>query len=502
MNITSKIATEKKMSAEEAASRIKHGEVLGTSGFTPSGHPKKIPVALAERAEKLHAAGQEFKVSLYTGASTGDELDGALARAKALKLRLPYQTNLDIRNGINEGEIEYADMHLSHLSQYVRFGFVDKVTTAIVEAVDVTDDGKVYLTMSSGMSPTFLQCADRIFIELNTACPEGLKEMHDIYIPENPPHRGPIPIVGAGDRVGTPYVQVDPSKIEGIVWTDKLDASYPLRSPGETEKKIAENVIDFLQFEEKMGRIPKGGLPYQSGVGNVANAVLACFATMPGIDPITMYTEVIQDSVFQLMDNDRLKFGSTTALTLSEEGNKRFIKEIDEFKKKVILRPQEISNNPEVIRRLGLISMNTALEVDIFGNVNSTNVLGSKMMNGIGGSGDFTRNAYISIFMASSVAKNGDISSIVPMVSHVDHSEHSVQVIATDQGIVDLRGKSPLNKAREIIAKAAHPDYRDLLTDYLEYGLKNAPSKHIPHFLDKAFDFHRRLAQTGSMKVK
>ena len=124
------------------------------------------------------------------------------------------------------------------------------------------------------------------------------------------------------------------------------------------------------------------------------------------------------------------------------------------------------------------------------------------MMNGIGGSGDFTRNAYISIFMASSIAKKGDISSIVPMVSHVDHSEHSVQVIATDQGIVDLRGKSPLKKAREIIAKAAHPDYRDLLTDYLEYGLKNAPSKHIPHFLDNAFDFHRRLAETGSMKVK
>ncbi len=502
MNITSKIASQKKMTAQEAAELIKHGEVLGTSGFTPSGHPKLIPLALAKKAEAMHAKGMEFKVSLYTGASTGDELDGALARARAIKKRFPYQTNSDVRNGINNGEIEYADMHLSHLAQFVRYGFIDKVTTAIVEAVDVTDDGKVYLTMSSGMSSTFLQMADRILIELNTACPEGLKEMHDIYIPENPPFRKPIPLERADQRIGLPYMQVDPNKIVGIVWTEKLDASYPLRSPGPEEQKIAENVIDFLMHEEKMGRIPKGGLPYQSGVGNVANAVLACFATMPGIKPITMYTEVIQDSIFQLMDNDRLAFGSTTALTLSAEGNKRFISEIERFKEKIVLRPQEISNHPEIIRRLGLITMNTALEIDIFGNVNSTHVMGSKMMNGIGGSGDFTRNAYISIFMSSATAKNGDISSIVPMVTHVDHSEHSVQVIATDCGIVDLRGLSPLERARSIIKKAAHPDYQDMLNDYLEYGLQKAPSRHIPHLLDRAFDFHRRLAETGTMKVK
>ena len=106
-----------------------------------------------------------------------------------------------------------------------------------------------------------------------------------------------------------------------------------------------------------------------------------------------MYTEVIQDSVFDLLDSDKLRFASTTALTFSPKGQIRFFEQINELKPKFVLRPMEISNNPEVIRRMGLITMNTALEADIYGNVNSTHILGSSMMNGIGGSGDFTRNA-------------------------------------------------------------------------------------------------------------
>ena len=78
---------------------------------------------------------------------------------------------------------------------------------------------------------------------------------------------------------------------------------------------------------------------------------------------------------------------------------------IDEYRKKIILRPQEISNNPGIARRIGVIAMNTAIEFDIFGNVNSTHIMGSKMMNGVGGSGDFARSAYLTIFCTNSVAK-------------------------------------------------------------------------------------------------
>ena len=196
------------------------------------------------------------------------------------------------------------------------------------------------------------------------------------------------------------------------------------------------------------------------------------------------------------MEKGKCRFGSTCSLTLSDETMKHFFDNIDFFRDKVLIRPGEISNNPEIIRRLGVISMNTALEADIFGNINSTHVVGTKMMNGIGGSGDFTRNAYISIFSCPSVTKEGKISNIVPMVSHLDHSEHSVSVVITDQGIADLRGKSPIQRAEAIIENCAHPAYRPLLRDYL----KLAKGGHTPHTLHAAFAFHETFATTGNMQ--
>jgi acetyl-CoA hydrolase/succinyl-CoA:acetate CoA-transferase len=497
----SQIVTQKRMTAEEVAALIQNGEVISTSGFTPAGYPKAIPVALAARAEAFHAEGKEFKVSLYTGASVGDELDGSLARAKALKLRLPYQSNNEIRAGINSGEIEFIDFHLSHVAQYLRYGFIPKCQTAIVEAVEVTNDGKIYLTTSGGMSATFINAADRVFIELNESMPKGLMGFHDVYLPKSPPNRAPLPIYHAGDRIGTPYVKVDPAKIAGIVVTNMPDKTPGFRPPDADSEAIAQHVIEFLLHEQRMGRLPQH-LPYQSGVGNVANAVLSGFAKHPKIEPITLYTEVMQDGVFELIDADRLEIASTCSLTLSPAGQVKFRNNIDELKHKIIIRQQEMSNNPEVIRRLGVISMNTALEMDIFGHVNSTHVVGSKMMNGIGGSGDFCRNAYISIFMTPSIAKNGDISSVVPMVSHGDHNEHSVQVMVTERGLADLRGLSPVRRARLIIEKCVHPDYQPYLTEYLDYGLAHAPSKHTPHVLARAFEFHQRFLETGSMKIR
>ena len=128
-----------------------------------------------------------------------------------------------------------------------------------------------------------------------------------------------------------------------------------------------------------------------------------------------------------------MKFASSCSLTAEQRCALESVYDnLDWFRPRILLRPQEISNNPEIVRRLGIISINTAIEVDIFGNVNSTHVMGRQMMNGIGGSGDFTRNAYLSIFTCPSTAKGGKISTIVPLVSHVDHSEHSVQIIATE----------------------------------------------------------------------
>jgi acyl-CoA hydrolase len=171
--------------------------------------------------------------------------------------------------------------------------------------------------------------------------------------------------------------------------------------------------------------------------------------------------------------------------------------DINFFRDKLVLRQSEISNNPELVRRLGVISINTAIEADIYGNVNSTHIGGTKMMNGIGGSGDFTRGAYISIFTCPSVAKEGKISAIVPMVSHVDHSEHSVNIVVTEQGVADLRGKSPMERAKTIIENCAHPDYKNLLWDYLKIAQKGQTWQN----LRAAFAMHDTLAREGDMRL-
>ncbi|MDR2584339.1 MAG: succinate CoA transferase [Fibromonadaceae bacterium] len=489
---------DKVKTAQEAAALINNGEIIGVSGFTGAGYPKVVPAELAKRAEALKAQGQEFSISLYTGASIGDECDGVLARAGIMKMRLPYQSHADVRNNINKGLTEYIDMHLSHSARMIRMGFVPKPTLAIVDACDVTPDGKIYLTGCGGNTPTYLQTAERIIIELNTHYGDTLIGLHDVFIPEL---RGEIHIHAAGDKIGKEYVQVDPNKIVAIVETKLPDSLKPFAAPDEESHAIAAYILEFLVHERKKGRLPSD-VPYQSGVGNVANAVLGTMAKDPAQAPVALYTEVIQDSVFDILEADKLIIASGASVSYSLAGQEKYKSNAHSknWKSKFVLRPQEISNNPEVIRRLGVISMNTALEADIFGHVNSTHVNGSRMMNGIGGSGDFARNCLLGFFMTPSVAKGGKISAIVPMVSHTDHTEHDTMVFVSEQGLADLRGLAPVKRARLIIEKCAHPNYRPLLQDYLEYGIKHS-ALHTPHSLDKAFDFHKRLIETGSMMV-
>ena len=229
--------------------------------------------------------------------------------------------------------------------------------------------------------------------------------------------------------------------------------------------------------------------------GNIANAILFALGRNKDIPAFEMYTEVLQDSVVKLIQDERVKFASTCSLTVSPEALEVVYDNLEWFRPRILMRPQEISNNPEVVRRLGIISINTAIEVDIFGNVNSTHVMGRQMMNGIGGSGDFTRNAYLSVFTCPSTAKGGKISTIVPLVSHMDHSEHSVQIVATEWGIADLRGRSPIERALLIIENCADPEFRDQLHQYLEL----VEGAHTPHTLTAAFKMHDKFARTGDM---
>lgn len=450
---------------------------------------------MAERAKKLHEEGKPFKINVFTGASTNDHVDGELARANAVAIRTPYQSHSDMRKSLNSAEMNYFDLHLSHLSQDLRYGFYGDIDVAIIEATEMSPNGEVILGAGLGMTPTIAQLAKKVIIEYSSYYRNSFRGFHDNYVPQDPPHRREIPIYKPSDRIGSTVLKIDPKKIIGVVPSNASESIKPFTAPDEVSQRISENICHFLASQLREGRIPKEFLPIQSGVGNVANAVLYGLGENPEIPQFEMYTEVIQDAVMHLMEQGRCKFASTCALTFSDDAMLHFMDNIDFFRDKVLMRPGEISNSPEIVRRLGLIAMNTALEADIFGNVNSTHVLGTKMMNGIGGSADFCRNAYLSIFSCPSIQKGGKISTIVPMVSHLDHSEHSVKILATEQGVADLRGKDPRQRAETIIENCVHPMYKELMWDYL----KLSKGGHTPHTLKAAFALHHAFSEKGDM---
>lgn len=482
-------------SPEIAAGMIIDGMAVGISGFTNAGYPKAVPHALAEQAK----AGRKVRIDLYSGASVGPEVDTELTEAGVIGKRLPYQTNASLRKAINAGAISYMDMHLGRSPEFVAAAQVKKPDVALVEALAITEDGNLIPTTSVGNTPTYVAEAESVIVEIAMAKPLALEGMADVYMCEKPPFRQPIPLTHAGDRIGTPYITCGWDKIKAVVISDKSDLTRPLAAISEDSKKIGENIIRFFENEVAEGRLGKSLLPIQSGVGSVANAVLygLCESEFEGL---SCYTEVIQDSMLDLVKCGKAEVASCTALAPSPEAQVEFFKDIDFYKDHIIFRPQEISNSIEVSHRLGLIAMNTALEVDIYGNVNSTHVQGKKIMNGIGGSGDFSRSASLVIFTTSSIAKDGAISSIVPMCPHIDHTEHEVMVIVTEQGYADLRGLSPKERAVAIIENCAHPDYKDALMDYFNRACEEMPCQ-TPHILDEALSWHSRFEKTGSMKL-
>ena len=490
------------MSAEEAAALINSGDQIGMSGFTGSGYPKAVPMALARRISDANLRGQKFQVSIFTGASTGPELDGALAMAGGIHLRLPYQSDPETRKRINAGEMEYMDIHLSHVAQFVEYGFLGKLDVALIEVTAVLEDGRVIPSSSIGNNKTWIDQADRIILEVNSWQPAALEGMHDIYYGlEPPPHRGPIPLTSPGQRIGTPYLKVPPEKVVAIVLTDSPDRNSAFKAPDQASKQIAGHILEFLSWEVKKGRMPANLLPLQSGVGNIANAVLFGLEEGP-FEGLTSYTEVIQDGMIRLLKSGKLTQASATAFSLSPQMLDEVNADMANYRERIVLRPQEISNHPEIIRRLGVIAMNGVIEADIYGNVNSTHVMGSRIQNGIGGSGDFARNGYLSIFMAPSSAKKGTISTIVPMVSHVDHTEHDVQVLVTEHGLADLRGLSPRQRAHLVIEKCASPEYKPLLLDYLSRSESLSYGKHTPHLLTESLGWHNRYLRTGDMRPR
>lgn len=403
------------------------------------------------------------------------------------------------REKINFGKIEYVDLHLGLVSQVLASGFLGQLDMAIIEVAGITEDGRLIPSTSVGNNQSFIDNAREVVLEVNNFQSLALEGMHDVYELPMPPHRTPLQLCHPGDRIGSPYLTCPADKIKAIVETNHPDRTNKFKDPDEDSRRIAGHILDFFEHEVKHGRLPEHLLPLQSGVGNVANAVLYGLQDSR-FEGLTVYTEVIQDGMMGMLDSGKISVASATAFSLSPEWVQRFKDNAASYRDRIILRPQSISNNAEVIKRLGVIAMNGCVEVDIYGNVNSTHAMGTRIINGIGGSGDFARNGFMSIFTTPSMAAGGDISCIVPMVSHVDHVEHDVDVIITEQGVADLRGCSPKQRAPRIIDNCVHLAYRDQLRDYHRRANMHSPGKHTPHLLDEAFAWHLRYQRTGSMK--
>ncbi|WP_127480537.1 acetyl-CoA hydrolase/transferase family protein [Nocardioides pantholopis] len=498
--ITCPVLADRVTTAEAAAELIRPGDSVGISGFTGAGYPKAVPAALARRIEAAHARGEEFTVGLWSGASTAPEVDGALAEVHGIDKRLPYNSDPTLRALINSGEVDYVDSHLSHSAQHMWFGFYGNLDVAVVEVAAILPNGLLVPGSSVGNNKTWLDQADRVILEVNSWQPRDFEGFHDIYYGTAlPPHRFPLQLTHSFQRIGDPYLRVDPAKVLAVVETNAPDRNSAFKEPDEASRAMADLLVDFLRHEVKRGRMPADLLPLQSGVGNVANAVMAGLRVSE-FENLTAFTEVIQDGMLDLIDSGTLRSVSATSFGLSPTGVQRFLDNVGAYKGKILLRSEEISNHPELVRRLGVIAINGMIEADIYGNVNSTHVMGSAIMNGIGGSGDFARNAFLNFFVSPSTAKDGAISAIVPMASHVDHTEHDVHVLVTEQGLADLRGLSPTDRAERVIANCAHPDYRDALTDYVERAQAARPTaRHTPHLLTEALSWHARYLETGHM---
>ncbi|MFB6133661.1 MAG: acetyl-CoA hydrolase/transferase C-terminal domain-containing protein [Halanaeroarchaeum sp.] len=468
-------------SAEEAAELVGEEDTVVVSGFGSVGNPKVVPAALAEEAD----AGRELALSIISGGSTGEQIDTRLFEAGAVARRYPFQGRATSREAINERRVAFHDTHISPLGEQVELGAFGTVDTAIIEAVAV-EPGRLIPTTSIGHTPSYVAAAEQVIVEVNESQPLALAELHDVYRPGLPPDREPIPLSDPGHRIGDPWIEFDQETLVAVVESDDPDTPYSFREPTDVDQRIAANFAAFIEDEMERNPALAEAIRLQFGVGSMGNALMGA---LDGLDvgdrTLDYFGEVIQDGMLDLLEAGTFEAASATSLALSEEGQARLFENIERYEDEVVLRPADVSNRAELIDRFGVVAVNSGVEVDIYGNVNSTHVNGTHLINGIGGSGDFNRNGVLSITALPSTAAGGDISKVCPAVTHVDQPEHDVDVIVTEHGVADLRARSPVERAEAIIEACASPAYRGQLESYLDHASER--SGHIPHDLDVAY---------------
>ena len=241
---------QKIMTVEQAADFIRDGDTVGMSGFTGAGYPKALPGALVNKAQIQRDLKKPFKINLWTGASTAPELDGVLADADGINLRLPYQSDPICRQQINSGQMHYIDLHLSEVSQYAWSGFLGDLDVAVIEVAGIHEDGRIIPSSSVGNNKTWVEQADKIILEVNSQQSLKLEGMHDIYYGTAlPPYRKPILLNEPADRIGSKYLDIPKDKIVAVVETSAPDRNSPFSPPDAVSEQIAANILAFFEHE-------------------------------------------------------------------------------------------------------------------------------------------------------------------------------------------------------------------------------------------------------------
>ena len=478
--------------AEEAAASIQDGMTVAMGGYAMAGYPKAVVEALVQRKQ----SGEDLTFGLITGANV-PWLDETLGAERTITRRTPMLASRTLAAQANNGSLSYVEQQMSKMPRLLRSGSFGRIDVAVVEALGFDDDGDLIPTSSIGMTHYLMDEADEIIVEINTAQPEALRRLHDIYIPAAAPDTQPIPLVRTNQRIGRSGIPVDPKKIRYIVETDIPERLGAQPSGTAVTEGIADHLFNFLELEvrERGGYLP----PIQTGFGSIADSVADGFQ-QSGFRNLQFFCGGITEPVLELLVSGKATALSTGGLGMSERVE-QILNDTPNLSEHLVIRNGDITNNAEVIGRLGLVALNTGIEIDIYGNVNSSHIAGSRVVNGIGGGASFAQNAGLSVILIPSTAKGGAISNIVPMVSHQDIGEHDVDVVITEHGIADLRGLDDGERADAIVTHCASEAYTGQLTAYLRTARKQCGGHH-PQLPEAAFGWYRRLKEEGTMLEK
>jgi succinyl-CoA:acetate CoA-transferase len=464
--------------AATAAELVPDDGIVPTSGL--SAGPKDV-------AHELAASGRDLSLTVPASADAGFVADTELPNADALDLRYPFSAWPNLKRAINDGRVGFVDDHLSVVEQSVAQGRFGDPDVAIVEALAVGEDWLIPTT-AVGAVPAFVAAADEVIVEVNEAIPLELQRLHDTWAPSTPP-RDPITLAEPGERLGDQFVRFDPDELAAVVRTENDPIPYPFREPTDTEAAIADNVVAFLAAELAENPAFRERFAFEVGIGSLGNEISERIGDLDvGDREVVYFGEVAQDGLLDLLEAGTLSAASATALVLGEDGVDRMLDDPELVADNVVTRSMSVSNDPGLIRSFGVVAINTAVEVDVYGHTNSSHVRGSHLLQGIGGSGDFARNGLLSMMVLPSTAKDGDVSRIVPMASHVDHPDHDVDVVVTEHGVADLRGLTPDERFEALVEECAHPDFRPDLRRYGDRATEGGG--HMPHDLPTAFDMH------------